>query len=115
MKHDLKDIDRKINNHYNALNQAHSLTNPHPLTRYPGGPMFRSLLDAELQALRRRDDFLAEARHAHLLRAATPPNSDPNHPHRPPPPPRPPCSTALDSTGLVLEHWGRTLRNLAAA
>ena len=77
--------------------------------------MFRSLLDAELQALRRRDDFLAEARRAHLLRAATPPDSTPNHPHLPPTRPRSPWAGALDSAGLLLEHWGRSLRNLAAA
>ena len=77
--------------------------------------MFRSLLDAELQALRRRDDFLSEARRSHLLRAATPSNSDPNHPHQPPRDPRSPWASALDSAGLLLEHWGRSLRTLAAA
>ena len=77
--------------------------------------MFRSLLDAELQALRRRDDFLAEARRASLLRAATPPRSRPHHPHDPPSRPRSPWASALDSAGLLLEHWGRSLRTLAAA
>ena len=77
--------------------------------------MLRSLIDVEHEALRRRDELLSNASHARLVRQATARAATAHRPSpRPPARPIRAWRTALDTTGLLLEHWGRALRTTAA-
>ena len=78
--------------------------------------MLRSLFELECEALRRHDDFLSQVNYDRLVRTARArANTRPRPSLRLTDWARRRWSGALDTAGLLLEHWGRSLRTIAAA